>query len=311
MGTESRSQETAGQKPSSRIPLLDRLSATRGIWELLDVQPEQIKRLLTSHQPGSFIVASNRDDDAKTLFLRLPESDNKLVDLFPLEDHPALHLKGSQLYFRNLLELVGFHFVSRDILPCLLRIPHAFHLPGRGDLDAVATLGPTFWAMPLTPANSQASDDAEASCMEPSRDLLKPKHQSCSIRVTSEDAALCIVNPLFLSVHSDIEWLDLAPGLYHSRRKRGSLPHANGTARQEAPVSLERLKSQEEKEETGNDPPSCSASAQGISFLAGHPGRVRKPRPRHRGPPRHPTRRPALPTVFPGWKGSRLTLSPA
>ncbi|ETE62046.1 Ras and Rab interactor 3, partial [Ophiophagus hannah] len=124
--------------------------------------------------------------------------------------------------------------------------------------------------MPLKPTNSQASDDAEASCMEPNRDLLRSKYQSCSIRVTSEDAALCIVNPLFLSVHSDIEWLDLAPGLYHSRCKRGSLLLANGTARQEAPVSLERLKSQEEKEKTGKDPPSCSASAQG-DFLPRRP----------------------------------------
>ncbi|XP_026548749.1 ras and Rab interactor 2-like, partial [Notechis scutatus] len=88
MGAGSRSQETVGRKPSSRIPLLDRLSATRGIWELMDVQPEQIKRLLSSHQPGSFIVARNGNAAGKTLFLRLPESDNKMVDLFPLEDHP-------------------------------------------------------------------------------------------------------------------------------------------------------------------------------------------------------------------------------
>ncbi|XP_070805879.1 ras and Rab interactor-like protein [Pituophis catenifer annectens] len=262
-GPGSRSQETAGRKSSSRIPLLDRLSATRGIWELLDVQPEQVKRLLSSHQPGSFIVARNGNAATKTLFLRLPESDNKIVDLFPLEDNPALHLKGSQLYFRNLLELLGFHFVSRDILPCLLRIAHAFQLPGRADLDAVATLGPTFWAMPLKPTNGLGSDDTEASCMEPNGDLLKSKKPSCSIRVTSEDAALCIVNPLFLSVHSDIEWLDLAPGLYHSTRRRGSQPLANGSARQEAPVSLERLKSLEEKEKTGEDPPPCSASTQG------------------------------------------------
>ncbi|XP_032083543.1 ras and Rab interactor 2-like [Thamnophis elegans] len=262
-GPGSRSQETAGQKPSSRIPLLKRLSATRDVWELLDVQLEQVKRLLSSRQPGAFIVARNGKDDAKTLFLRLPESDNKVVDLFLLEDNPALHLKGSHLYFRNLLELLGFHFVSRDILPCLLRIPHAFHFPGRADLDAVATLSPTFWPMPLKPTNGPASDDAKAGCMEPNGDLLKTKQPSCSIRVTSEDPALCIVNPLFFSVHSDIEWLDLAPGLYHSIRRRGSQRFANGSARQEAPVSVEHLKSLEEKEKTGKEPPPCLASVQG------------------------------------------------
>ncbi|XP_070620648.1 ras and Rab interactor-like protein isoform X2 [Erythrolamprus reginae] len=256
------SQETAGRDPSRRIPLLDRLSATRGLWELLDVQPEQVKRLLSSHQPGAFIIARNGNASTKTLFVRLPGSDKKVVDLFPLEDNPALHLEGSQLYFRNLLELLGFHFVSRDILPCLLRIPTIFHLPGRAGLDAVAPLGPTFWAMPLK-SNSLASDDAEASSMEPNGDLLDSKQPSCSIRVTSEDAALCIVNPLFVSVHSDIEWLDLAPGLYHSKRRRASLRVSNGSAREEAPASLERLESLGEKEETGKDPLPCSASAQG------------------------------------------------
>ncbi|KAM3829877.1 ras and Rab interactor-like protein isoform 2-T6 [Vipera latastei] len=281
-GAGSRSEKTAGGKPSHRTPLLDRLSATRGVWELLDVQPEQVKKLLSLHRRGqpcclhfhlfqSFIVATNGNDAVKTLYVRLPESDNKVVDLFPLEDSPAIHLKGSQLYFRNLLELIGFHFVSRDILPCLLRVPHLFQLPGRADLDAVATLGPTFWAMPLNPANSLGSDEAGASGMEPSEDLLKSKQPSCSICVTSEDAALCIVNPLFLSVHSDIEWLDLDPGLYHSRGRGGSLPLANGSARQEAPVSRERLKSQEEEEEkVGKDPPSCSASGQG-DFLPRRP----------------------------------------
>ncbi|XP_039219613.1 ras and Rab interactor-like protein isoform X3 [Crotalus tigris] len=124
--------------------------------------------------------------------------------------------------------------------------------------------------MPLHPANGLASDEAEASGMEPKGDLLKSKQPSCSIRVTSEDAALCIVNPLFLSVHSDIEWLDLAPGLYHSRGRGGSLRLANGSARPEAPVGLEHLKSQEEEEKVGKDSLSCSASGQG-DFLPRRP----------------------------------------
>ncbi|XP_007436169.2 ras and Rab interactor-like protein [Python bivittatus] len=269
-GTASQSQHTAVGKHGSRLPLLDRLSATRGVWELLDVQPEQVKRLLSSHQPGSFIIARNGNEGSRTLFLRNPGSENEAVCLFPLEESSAVHLKGSQLYFRNLLELVGFHFVSRDILPCLLRIPHIFQLPCRADLDAVATLGTTFWTMPLKPGDCLASNEAEASSAEPNGDLLKSRQPSCSIRVTSENAALCIVNPLFLSVHSDIEWLDLAPSLCRSSSKRGSLQLSNGLAKQEGPVSLKHLGSLEKEEEMVKDPLSCSASAR-RKFLSRRP----------------------------------------
>lgn len=57
---------------------------------------------LPFHLFQSFIVATNGNDAVKTLYLRLPESDNKVVGLFPLEDTP-----GESVWYLSLLSLGG------------------------------------------------------------------------------------------------------------------------------------------------------------------------------------------------------------
>ncbi|XP_053123147.1 ras and Rab interactor-like protein isoform X2 [Hemicordylus capensis] len=189
----------------------------------------------------------------------------------------AVYLEGSRLRFRDLLELVVFHVVSRDILPCPLRIPDAFRLPHKPDLDAIAALGMRFWTMPLKPGNGQVSAEAEEEPIGVSRDPLGSRQSACSIRVTSEEGALCIINPLFLSVHSDTSWLNFTPSLCRSSSKRGTLkawngqrsPEASGLAetgsRKEEHPAQERLGhvgSQEEEEEEverGDPPPSLAS----------------------------------------------------
>nr|XP_060642848.1 ras and Rab interactor-like protein [Anolis sagrei ordinatus] len=252
------------------IPLLDRLSITRGIWDLCSGDPAQAADLLSTQLPGTFVVIRNEAEDARTLFLQTQESKSDALCHFPIkEDSSAFYLEDSQLRFRNVLELVSFYIVSRDILPCQLRLPDAFQLPCKSQLYAVAALGMKFWTMPLKSGNRlpPAKEEEDPTCSNggPPED----GQPSCSIRVTSEDKALCIINPLFLSVHSDVSWLDLAPGPCRLASRRGPLQVSNGSTKaasrepgvcqqsQNRPRSLEG----EEKALKG-DPLTPSASTQ-------------------------------------------------
>ncbi|KAJ7303910.1 hypothetical protein JRQ81_011422 [Phrynocephalus forsythii] len=211
VGKDPRAQPavTNGNGEAS-VTLLDRLSITRCVWELPDAQPAQAAELLSAQLPGTFIVSRSRTAGAPTLTLQVQENEKAAVCHFPMkEESSAIYLEGSQLRFRDVLELVSFHLVSRDILPCPLRLPHAFQLPSRHELDAVAALGMKFWTMPLKSGCGLTPAQADDSLPGPRGDRPESSQPVCSIQVTSEEGALCIINPLFLVVHSDSSWLDL------------------------------------------------------------------------------------------------------
>ncbi|XP_062996266.1 ras and Rab interactor-like protein [Elgaria multicarinata webbii] len=260
----------ANGKWESPVTLLDRLSITRRVWELLDDQPGEATELLSAQPPGTFIVARNSVAGARVLFLQTEGSQNDAVCQFPIqEDRSAVYLEGSQLHFRDLLELLSFHIVSRDILPCPLKIPDAFRLRRKSELDAVAALGMKFWTMSFKAGNGPASAQAEEGPMELNGNPPESRQTACSIRVTSEEGALCIINPLFLSVHSDVSWLDLAAGPCRMSSRRGTLQSSNGSTEaasskqgaqecSDYPGSLEE--DEEEKKMGTSDRPLCSAS---------------------------------------------------
>nr|XP_028595674.1 LOW QUALITY PROTEIN: ras and Rab interactor-like protein [Podarcis muralis] len=250
-------------KCESPITLLDRLSATRSIWEILESQPEQAKELLSVHPPGTFIISGNAAGGSRELFLRTQENRSDAVCSFSIQDKGAvISLEGSLLHFRDLLELVSFHLVSRDILPHMLRIPDALRLLHKPELDAVAALGMKFWTMPLKPDDGLVSAEVEEGPVGLDGAPSKSRPAVCSVRITSEDEALCIINPLFVSVHSDASWLDLASSLRRSSSTRGTLRFPNGlgtpqksgsvkaaSRKQGARGSLDHPESPEEEEE--------------------------------------------------------------
>uniref|UniRef100_H9GFI7 VPS9 domain-containing protein n=1 Tax=Anolis carolinensis TaxID=28377 RepID=H9GFI7_ANOCA len=88
-----------------------------------------------------------------------------------------------------------------------------------------------FWTMPLKSGNRLPSAKEEEDPTCPNGEPLEASRPSCSIRVTSENKALCIINPLFLSVHSDVSWLDLAPAPCRLASRREPLQESNGSAK--------------------------------------------------------------------------------
>lgn len=266
-------------KCDSSLSLLDRLAMTRGIWELLHTPPQQATELLTQHAPGTFIVTRNVVGDSRVILIQSWESEADTVCCFAvLEENSAVYLEGSHLRFRDLLDLVSFHMVSRDILPDRLRIPDAFRLSCKSELDALAALGTQFWTMPhkLGTRLAPAEEGSQGSNGEP-RESEQPDD---SIQVTSEHGALCIINPLFLSVHGDVCWLNSAANLCraNSRRetlrlknRRGSLVDSGSgivSCKQDAPESLDCPESlEEEKAIEKGDPVPPSGSVRRKPFL--------------------------------------------
>lgn len=100
-----------------------------------------------------------------------------------------------------------------------------------------------FWTMLLRTGHEPTSAEAEPAGLD--GDPLQPGRPACSVRVTSEDGALCVINPLFLSVHSHEGWRDFGPTLCHSGSKRGTLKAWNGPGRSRTPDLAGAASSQE------------------------------------------------------------------
>lgn len=81
------------------------------------------------------------------------------------------------------------------------------------------------------PGSELTPTKAEKKPLGLNGDPLEPERPVCSIRVTSEDGALCVINPLYLSVHSDKSWLDFMPSMCRSSSTRGTLKVWNGLER--------------------------------------------------------------------------------
>ncbi|XP_060113746.1 ras and Rab interactor-like protein [Heteronotia binoei] len=257
-------------KCDGSLSLLDRLSITRNVWELLSTHQRQAMELLTRQASGTFIVTRNVAEDSRVILIRTREGEADAVCCFSvLEENAAVYLEGSHLRFRDLLDLVSFHMVSRDILPDLLRIPDAFQMSCKSELDALAALGMKFWMLPLKLGTELASD--EEGSWESNGEPHESRQPDGSVQVVSEHEPLCIVNPLFLSIHGEACWLNSAPNLCRANSRRGTLRLRNGRGSpvdsgsaavpctQEAPESLDCLRSLEKEkvtEKDGSAPPS-------------------------------------------------------
>ncbi|XP_039367001.1 ras and Rab interactor-like protein isoform X2 [Mauremys reevesii] len=215
------------------LTLLDRLLLTQGLWQLLSLGPEQATELLRMQPPGTFLVTGAGSGERKALSVQSSGEGHGAgaVCRFQIkEDDSAVCLEGSQLRFLGLLELVAFLSVSRDVLPLPLRLPATLQRLGRAELDARAALGMRFWSPPFKPSATGEEEEEEnmGSSPEPPSPL-ESSGPACAIRVTSEDGALCIINPLFLSEHSSEGWLPAGvPPPFHLPERGGTIRLRNG-----------------------------------------------------------------------------------
>ncbi|XP_035242186.1 ras and Rab interactor 2 isoform X1 [Anguilla anguilla] len=239
--------------PGGPLTLLDRLRLCQSAWA--PGSPwgrDGAFAALWGRLPGSFLVLSDSSSQPQLLCLSVGGSDQPVRD-FPIQRTGAVfHLPESHLGFSDLVQLVAFYSLCRDVLPlCLFLPPCMYSLTEQPGQD-MSLLGPKFW---LCPSPDQKLDDMS---------MRSTGITMCSIQVTSASGALCIINPLYLHEHGD-DWLRPAPRSQSS--PSGASQTANhkrerrlSTTRPWGGAGLRRLRGLSLDQELHDTPPDGSMS---------------------------------------------------
>ncbi|XP_053343265.1 ras and Rab interactor 3 [Clarias gariepinus] len=152
---------------------------------------------LWGRPPGSFLVVSDSSSENKLLCVSVDDQSKKIQDFTIIQAGPAQRLNTSHLAFSDLLQLVVFYTLSRDVLPLCLWVPSWVCGLIKQPEHLVSQLGPRAWLCPssdLWPGTmSPGTPDSQETVM-------------CTIQLTAANGALCFINPLYLQEHGD-EWL--------------------------------------------------------------------------------------------------------
>ncbi|XP_066508774.1 ras and Rab interactor 2-like [Hoplias malabaricus] len=150
---------------------------------------------------GSFLVVPDFSSQSKLLCVAVEGQEDTVRDFSIVHTGSALKLASSHLAFSNLLHLVYFYTLSRDVLPLCLFVPSWVHSVAQQPGHLVSQLGPKAWLCP--------SSDLQPDTMSPGT-LDAQDTMMCSIQLTTATGALCIINPLYLQEHGD-DWLTNPP----------------------------------------------------------------------------------------------------
>ncbi|XP_063740298.1 ras and Rab interactor 2-like isoform X2 [Eleginops maclovinus] len=290
-----------------RMSVLDRLTQTHPVWLLLAVSEEEATRILLKQPPGVFLVRKSAALQRKILSVRLKEdqSGSPISHLPVRESQYTFSLEDSGISFADLLRLVAFYCISRDVLPSTLKLPEAIaSAKTQKELEDVAQLGAGFWdsalcsqrrtspracrplSRTLSPQRSNRNREVEWSQQKHAGahcDSAPPTLRSCatppSFRLERRHSSgpLCFVTPLFLQTHHR-----------HHRFEDGLPTHA--------------VKSAEDPENEGKSSLKLLSSSPGSEQHADKVklnGKSRTPPPRPPPPRSMPRRRPAPPPPGP------------
>ncbi|MBN3318426.1 RIN3 protein, partial [Atractosteus spatula] len=161
---------------------------------------ERAHAALRDRHTGSFLVLCDSATCPHLLCVSVGGSTESVRDFAIEYTSKVFHLPESHLGFSDLIQLVAFYTVSRDVLPCCLSIPTAVYSLSMEQMNPLMDLGPKFWLDPSSGPNVE-SNHVTGAPLHPPTGLTM-----CSIQVTSANGALCIINPLFLHEHGD-DWL--------------------------------------------------------------------------------------------------------
>uniref|UniRef100_A0A3Q1IC53 Ras and Rab interactor 2 n=1 Tax=Anabas testudineus TaxID=64144 RepID=A0A3Q1IC53_ANATE len=214
-----------------RMSVLDRLTQTHPVWLLLAVSGEEASHILLKQPPGVFLVRRSAALQRKVLCVRMKEDQSGTpISHFPVrESQYTFSLEGSGISFADLFRLVAFYCISRDILPCTLKLPEGIaSAKTQKELEEVAQLGADFWDSALcsqrctsprpcrrlsrTLSPQRTSSDkgvewsqqrhTEAHCdSAPPTLRALPAPPSFDLDRRHPTSPLCFVNPVFLQTH--------------------------------------------------------------------------------------------------------------
>ncbi|KAJ8280263.1 hypothetical protein GJAV_G00052440 [Gymnothorax javanicus] len=185
--------------PGEALTLLDRLRLCQAAWAPGSPwDRDGAFAALWRRPPGSFLVLSDSSSQPQSLCLSVGGSVQPVRD-FPIRrSGEVFHLPDSHLGFSDLVQLVAFYSLCRDVLPLRLFLPPSLYSVTEKPNQDLSHLGPKFW---LCHSPEDKLDDVSIR----STGITK-----CSIQVTSDNGAICIVNPLYLYEHGS-DWLKPMP----------------------------------------------------------------------------------------------------
>ncbi|XP_026797232.3 ras and Rab interactor 2 isoform X1 [Pangasianodon hypophthalmus] len=182
----------------SPVALLQGLRQCQGAWNPGSPWDGQgAHAALWGRPPGSFLVVSDSSSQNKLLCVSVDDQAKKVQDFPIIHTGSAQRLNTSHLAFSDLLQLVIFYTLSRDVLPLCLSVPSWVCGLTEQPQHLVSPLGPKAWLCP--------SSDLPSGTMSPGT----PDTQDtvmCTIQLTAANGALCFINPLYLQEHGD-DWL--------------------------------------------------------------------------------------------------------
>ncbi|KAM4566720.1 ras and Rab interactor 2 isoform 1-T1 [Odontesthes bonariensis] len=143
---------------------------------------------------GSFLVVRDSATFQPSLLCVSTGAQDEVLDYSIKCTDTVFQLSGSRLSFANLLQLVLFYSLTRDVLAVCLSIPRWIDNVTEMSKDHLSQLEPKTWLFP--PPEHQIEEMTHK----------EPSNMMCSIQLTSSNGALCIINPLYLHEHGD-DWL--------------------------------------------------------------------------------------------------------
>ncbi|XP_029965287.1 ras and Rab interactor 2 isoform X2 [Salarias fasciatus] len=177
-----------------KLTLLEQLRGCQEAWcPGASWDRDQAHAAIRGTPAGSFLVVRDGVSSQPSLLCVSAGAQRQDVLDFTIRcSGTVLQLSESRLSFSDLVQLVLFYSLTRDVLPVCLYIPHWVYGVTETNKDNLTQLETNSWLSP----EAQQNDGTHK----------EPCSLMCSIQLTSANRALFIINPLYVREHGD-DWL--------------------------------------------------------------------------------------------------------
>lgn len=176
---------------SRKLTLLEQLRVCREAWcPGASWRKDRAHAVIRGAPAGSFLVVCDSVTSQPSLLCVSAGAQRDDVLDFNINCTGSdFQLSESRLSFSDLVQLVLFYSLTRDVLPLSLSIPHWVYTVTGTSKDRLPELEPKSWLFPEDQQNDTVTKE--------------PRTVMCSIKLTSSNGALFIINPLYLREHGE------------------------------------------------------------------------------------------------------------
>ncbi|XP_065116402.2 ras and Rab interactor 2-like [Paramisgurnus dabryanus] len=202
-----------GDGVGTSLSVLDKLIHTHPFWLLLSIDQHEVTDILLKQPAGVFLVWRSPVLQKKVLSFHMDGTSDSIIHVPVKESQYTFSLEESGIGFADLFHLVAFYCISRDILPCTLKLPEAVCLAETlTDLNELTQREAAFWKSSLNNQHETLSISESSLVQEeplislPSNcsEILQIEDPSHSCSNTCVKSCLSFTNPVFLQTQQVI-----------------------------------------------------------------------------------------------------------